>query len=53
MLRFFESARTQRLRDQLDQDWQAIERQPKDLAAEPGVRAFWEARRPRYCIHFR
>ena len=53
MLRFFDAARIQRLRDQLDQEhWQAIERQAKDLAAEPGVRAFWEARRHWHCTHF-
>jgi hypothetical protein len=53
MLRFFDSARIQRRRDQLDQEhWPAIERQAKDLAAEPGVRALWEARRHWQCIHF-
>jgi G3E family GTPase len=54
MLRFFDAARIQRLRDQLDQEhWQAIERQAKDVAAEPGMRAFWEACRHWHCIHFR
>jgi hypothetical protein len=53
VLRFFDSARIQRLRDHLDQEhWQAIERQAKDLAAEPGVRAFCEARRHWHRIHF-
>ncbi len=53
MLRFFDSARILQLRDQPDQEhWQAIERQAKDPAADPGVRAFWEARRHRRCIHF-
>jgi ABC-type Na+ transport system ATPase subunit NatA len=46
MLRFFDSARIQQLRDRLDQkDWQAIERQAKDLAAKPGVRHSGKARR--------
>ncbi len=53
LLRFFESARVQRLRNQLDlEHWRAIERQAQDLAAEPGVREFWSARRHWHCVHF-
>jgi hypothetical protein len=29
-----------------------LEMQAKDLAPEPSVRAFWEARRNWQCIHF-
>ena len=53
VLRFFESARVQWLRKQLDlEHWRAIERQAQTLAAEPGVRAFWSARRHWHCVHF-
>jgi hypothetical protein len=53
LLRFFESARVQWQRQQLDAEhWQAIVRQATDLAAEPGVRDFWSARRHWHCVHF-
>jgi hypothetical protein len=53
VLRFFESARVQRLRKQLDPEhWQAIIRQATDLAGEPGVRQFWSARRHWHCVRF-
>jgi hypothetical protein len=46
LLRFFESARIQWLRGQLDEEhWRAIERQAEQLAKEPGVREFWHERR--------
>ncbi len=53
VLRFFESARIQWLRKQLDREhWQAIVHQAQDLAGEPGVRDFWAARRHWHCVHF-
>ena len=53
LLRFFRSARVQWLHRQLDQEhWLAITRQAQDLAAEPGVREFWAARRHWHCAHF-
>jgi hypothetical protein len=53
LLRFYESARIQWLRKQLDREhWQAITRQAEDLAAEPGIRQFWAARRHWHCVHF-
>ncbi len=53
VLRFFESSRVQWLRKQLDPEhWQAIVRQAQDLAAEPGVREFWSARRHWHCVQF-
>jgi hypothetical protein len=52
-IRFFESARVQWLRNQLDvEHWRAVTRQAQDLAAQPGVREFWAARRHWHCIHF-
>jgi hypothetical protein len=53
LLRFFESARIQWLRKQLDQEhWRAIERQAENLAGEPGVQQFWAARRHWHCSQF-
>lgn len=53
LLRFFESARIQWLRNQLDREhWRAIEKQAEYLAAQPGVREFWRERRHWHCRQF-
>ena len=52
-LRFFESARVQWLRKQLDQEhWRAVARQAQELASEPGVQEFWTRRRHWHCVNF-
>jgi hypothetical protein len=53
LLRFFESARIQWLRHQLDREhWRAIEQQAQYLAAQPGAREFWRERRHWHCTQF-
>ena len=53
LLRFFESARIQWLRHQLDREhWRAIEAQAHYLAAQPGVREFWKERQHWHCPQF-
>jgi hypothetical protein len=53
LLRFFESARIQWLRNQLDREhWRAIEQQARNLAAQAGVREFWGERQHWHCVQF-
>lgn len=52
--RFFEAARVQWLRGQLnDEHWHTIEQQAISLSVQPGIRAFWEVRRHWHCADFR
>jgi hypothetical protein len=53
LLRFFESARIQWCRKQLYREhWRAIDQQARYLAAQPGVREFWDERRHWHCLEF-
>ena len=53
LLRFVESARIQWLRKQLYREhWRAIDGQARFLAAQPGVREFWDERRDWHCVQF-
>ena len=52
--RFFEASRVQWVRGQLDDEhWHTIEQHAMALAAEPGVRVFWQLRRHWHCAEFR
>jgi hypothetical protein len=53
LFRFFESSRVQWLRGQLDYEhWHTIEQQAISLAAQPGIRDFWNIRRHWHCPEF-
>jgi hypothetical protein len=53
LLRFFESARIQWRRKQLYREhWRAIDQQARFLAAQPGVREFWNERQHWHCREF-
>ena len=52
--RFFEAARVQWLRGQLnDEHWHTIEQQAISLAVQPGIQSFWKVRRHWHCEAFR
>jgi hypothetical protein len=53
LLRFFESARIQWRRKQLYREhWRAIDQQARYLAAQLGVREFWDERQDWHCLEF-
>jgi hypothetical protein len=53
VLRFIESARIQWRRKQLYREhWRAIDQQARYLAAQPGVREFWNERQHWHCVEF-
>jgi hypothetical protein len=52
--RFFESSRVQWLQHQLDDEhWQNIDAQVRNFASQPGVQAWWKARRDWHSGAFR
>lgn len=54
MFRFFEAARVQWLRGQLDTEhWHTIEEQAISLSVQPGMKEFWSVRSHWHCKAFR